>query len=564
MPPLARAQFFWLFSALLGAQEISVKPAALHLLQVEGGPVASAKLTIRATPSQTWTAALQMPDPQDPWLELSTLTGTAPGSLVAAVVNWRGERRTAGTWRASIVLKSSAGSVTVPVEWEVRPAHPPPQFSYISGPAGCEGADGYPDPPLCKMPPVLELSNALVVGTAYKDPTFGAQVRVLTNAPAYHTYSTPSPLSAHNKYLMVYEAGGVFDILDVATAKVLYKRVPSAQSFFWDADDDDVYYYLHDAAVLKHSIRANRSTVLVDYSRPPYQFREIQRGGTGDTSKDNWISFWAPDEQQVCALDLNQVKTYCTDYSLWQGRLPYHDIDFTLTSKGVDRQSGKRYVILVAPPAMGVFSVDTAAGKLKPEFRGPENPEGHGNRDGICNPGEACLVGSHLDTLEDSAGIQYFVMDLETRSPCEVSVSTFQLNKGRDILTRAELGGGRKKVMTLWRCGPGWVDEHIGCAKSAPFCVISTQNVLRHSKDQSAAPTPHAGELLVMRENGVEVRRLALTRSGNFSDSSGDDRYWSSPRAAISNDGSLVVFDSNFGEPNKQRVTLVQTGLGRP
>jgi hypothetical protein len=165
--------------------------------------------------------------------------------------------------------------------------------------------------------------------------------------------------------------------------------------------------------------------------------------------------------------------------------------------------------------------------------------------------------------MEDSEGIQYFVMDAETRSPCEVALSTYQLNKGKDILTQVELGGGRKKVLTLWHCGPGWVDEHVGCAKTAPYCVISTQNVPRNSKDHSQqAATPHAGEILVMRGDGAEIRRLALTRSGIFSDGSADDTYWSSPRAALSNDGSLVVSDSNFGELAKRRVTVIQTGFG--
>ena len=37
--------------------------------------------------------------------------------------------------------------------------------------------------------------------------------------------------------------------------------------------------------------------------------------------------------------------------------------------------------------------------------------------------------------------------------------------------------------------------------------------------------------------------------------------YWSTPRAAISNDGALVVVDSNFGEANQHRVVVVETGL---
>ena len=32
------------------------------------------------------------------------------------------------------------------------------------------------------------------------------------------------------------------------------------------------------------------------------------------------------------------------------------------------------------------------------------------------------MVGSHIDTLEDSAGTQYLVMNGETTLPCEVSL----------------------------------------------------------------------------------------------------------------------------------------------
>ena len=294
----------------------------------------------------------------------------------------------------------------------------------------------------------------------------------MTAAPIYHTYSTPSPLSAHKKYLMSYLENGTWDIVDVATTRVVFHRNPGTQSYFWDANDDEVYYYVYGAAIYKQDLRTNKTSVLIDYSKEPEQFHEIVRGATGDTSRDNWISFWAPDDKTVCALDIDHLKTYCADYADSQRNLAYGDVDFTLISKGIDRTSGKRYVMLVAPPAMGIFSVDLANSALKLEYRGPEGVEKPGNNDGVCDPGELCLVGSHLDTLEDSAGIQYLVENDATNVPCEVSLSTFQLNTGLNLLKPVELGGGRKKVMTLWRCGPGWVDEHVGCAK--------VRAVLRH------------------------------------------------------------------------------------
>jgi hypothetical protein len=549
---------------LLSAQGLVVAPKALKLLQVERGPLAWGSISIRSAgeAAQSWTATASTGDPNDPWLQLGASAGSTPGTLLVGLVNWRGEQRKPGKYQATIAIKSGAAAITIPVEWEVRPAIAPAAFSYLAGPNGCNKAEGYPDPPLCAPLSLPATASALIPGASYVDPNFGAKVRVMTGTPVFHTYSTPSPLSAHNKYLMTYPENGTWDILDVATGRYILRRAPSHQSFFWDALDDEVYYYFGGPSILKHDIRTNKTSVLIDYSKEPeFQFHEIMRGGTGDSSKDNWISFWAPDEKQLCAIDLTHVKTYCADYSASQRKLVYGDIDFTLISKGVDRQAGKRYVLMIAPPALGVFSVDMARGVLKPEFRGPEDVERGNNHNGLCEPGERCLVGSHVDTLEDSGGTQYLVMNAETISPCEVSLSTYQLNKGLEMNKQIELGGGRKRVMTLWRCGPGWVDEHIACARSAPYCVISTQNVPRPANDLSSfVPTPHAGEIIVMRENGMELRRLALSRSALFP-GAGEANYWSTPRAAISPDGSLVVSDSNFGVPsNGQRVTLIQTG----
>lgn len=531
---------------------------------MEGGPLAVGKISIRATGANVlnWTVSTIAADPNDPWLQLDAGGGTTPAVLTLTIVDWRGAAKKPGKYRSSINIKTGGSEVNVPVELEVRPAGAPPTFSYLSGPTGCVKADGYPDPPLCNPLQLPGIFGPPQTGASWVDPNFGGRVRVMTGSPIYHSYSTPSPLSAHKKYLMTFLDNGTWDIVDVATTRVVGRRVPCHQSYFWDAADDEVYYYLQGATVLKHDLRTNKTAVLVDYAKGPEQLHEIVRGGTGDTSKDNWVSFWAPDDKVICALDIDHVKTYCADYADSQRNLPYGQVDFTLISKGTDKVSGKRYVMMIAPPAMGVFSVDLANGVLKPEFRGPENPEKPGNHDGVCDPGDRCMVGSHIDTLEDSAGIQYLVENGETSTPCEVSLSTFQLNTGVNMVKQVELGGGKKKVLTLWRCGRGWVDEHVACAKAAPYCVISTQSEARRPDDVSSyVPTPHAGEIIVMRENGMEIRRLAMTHTALFT-TAGDANYWAAPRAAISNDGSVVASESNFGQAGKPRVTLIETGYG--
>jgi hypothetical protein len=545
-------------------QTLDVAPKAVKLLQVQGGPAAWARISVTSTTGtpQAWTATADNGSNTQPWITLTAPSGVTPATIEIGIIGWRGGEAPAGKTTGSVTVKSDSASVTVPVEWEVRPANPAPRFTYLAGPTGCASSPGYPDPPLCTPQPLPAFPGAAdgapPPGAAYTDPNFGAHVRVMTPPGDHHDYSTPSPLSAHNKYLMVFK--GAFDILDAVSGKTVVTGAPGNESLFWDANDDEVYYYIRGAVMLKHDLRTGKDSVLVDYAKQPEHFQSIERGGTGDTSKDNWITFWAGNEKKICALDLTQVRTYCADYAATQGNLPYGKIDFTLITKGTDKASGKRYVMLIAPPAMGIFSVDLAAGVLKPEFRGPENVERGGNRDGKCDPGENCFVGSHIDTMEDSAGVQYIVGDFETSAPCEVAVDTYQLNKGLDLLKQAELGGGRRRVMTLWRCGPGWVDLHTGCAKAAPYCVISTQAPKRNPADTSPiVPTPHANEIIVMRENGVEIRRIALTRAIYYTDA-GDLNYWVAARAALSNDGSLVVADTNFGVHGVSRSIMIETG----
>jgi hypothetical protein len=65
---------------------------------------------------------------------------------------------------------------------------------------------------------------------------------------------------------------------------------------------------------------------------------------------------------------------------------------------------------------------------------------------------------------------------------------------------------------------------------------------------------------MVMRENGLEIRRLIETRTAFFNNEDGK-AYWSSPRACLSSDGTLVVADSNFSTPNAHRVVLIETGF---
>jgi uncharacterized protein (TIGR03437 family) len=533
------------------------------------GPLSGAQtITVGSSGSAAvkWTASAS---DDAPWIYLTASSGAAPGTTGLGLVDWRAAAQAPGTYTGKVTFTAPGGaSATVNVIWTVTARRPTPKFSYMSTPQGCTTPGGFPDPALCTVPDEKPPGGFTppAVGGSYTDQNFGADIKILTGTGIYHTYSANNPLSAHNKYLMTYPADGSFNVIDAATGQMLFAKVPANQNFTWDSDNDSVYYYIAGAAMVKHDLSTGADTTLVDYSKDGHKFSSITRGGTTGASKDNWISFFAPNEKQVCALSLADVKTYCADYSNAPGP-SYGNIDYVLDSKGVDKGTGKRYVILVAGGANpGIYSVNTAAGRLDLEYRGPEDPDGNGNHDNVCDPGEKCMYPSHSDTLEDSSGTQYLVYDSFSNNPCEVSLSTYQLNKGLSIMQPVELGGGRRKVMTLWACpfpnNDGGTDDHVGCARKAPYCVISTVAPYRSAGDPPLR-FPHATEIMVMRENGLEIRRLAESRSVRFKEEGGE-AYWAEPRAAISNDGTLVVADSNFGVMKGVRVTLIRTGFTKP
>ena len=517
-----------------------------------------------------WSAAVSDNNFQ---LDFNPSSGLTPAKMNIVPTSWWAATLKPGTYKTNLTLTAQSTSIAptvIAISVTVSPALPLANFTYLAGPNNCTAVDGYPDAALCTVPDEAPGGHFKPPkpGGSYIDPNFGAPVKIMAEGGCEHTYSTPSPVSAHGKYMHVFCNDGEH-VLYISNAKVAYRKVPGDPNIgiYWDANDDEVYYYTTKTGFNKYDLRTQTSSVIVDYSKDGHNFTYISTGGTGDSSKDNWIPFWFPDRTQFCVLNVAKVLTYCADYSQMPGRKPTF-IDFALVAKGIDKPTGKRYVLMMANPSIGAFSVNEAASKLDFEFRGPELTDrlnGNGNLDGVCEPGEDCLNARHSDVFEDEAGVQYLVTDYETETPCARSLVTLQLNKGPDILKLVETGGGRKIVMTTFRCGDAWSDDHIGCAKAAPFCVLSTNYITqRDPKDNSPSKrAPHLSELFVMHGNGLEIRRIAETRSVPFTDE-GTHAYWSLARAAISNDGRMVVADSNFGVSNDFHVLLIQTGFGSP
>src|ERR1035437_2410118 len=92
---MAVAAMLLVLPGLLCSQAIEIAPKAVKLVQVEGGPLALAKVSIRfaGADPQNWTVTATPGDANDPWIQWSAPGATTPAVLTVGIVDWRGESK---------------------------------------------------------------------------------------------------------------------------------------------------------------------------------------------------------------------------------------------------------------------------------------------------------------------------------------------------------------------------------------------------------------------------------------------------------------------------------------
>lgn len=561
----------WQLSCGVTNGQVSAAATPLQFRFLEGGPFGWSK-TVPVSLNGAWSVRIEPESAY--WMSVSPDKGQGSAQITLNPVGWAAKKLPPGKHSLTVLFRGPNGAVlqSIPVQAEVVARRPDARFTYLKGPTGCKRPPEYIDEATCEVPDERPPGSFRppLRNESYVDPNFGATVRVITDPPAVHAYSYPSAISAQNKYVLVSRRDN-WTAVSPVDGKIIRENLPANERLgtMWDAIDPETLYILQKQSVQRYNVRTGKTQTVANYAKGPIRFSSITNGGASDTSRDNWISFFAPDEREVCALDLNTGATYCSSFDRLGRVFLNPNGKGTLIAKGIDRPTGKRYVVLVAAPTMAVFSVNLEKKKLDFEYLFPERlgaNEGRGNGDGVCDPDEACYVGEHTDTFEDENGVQFIIGEFDRPEPCAQFVYSYRINKGKDVLTPEELGGGARHLMTLQVCGGRdvWTDFHLGCAKFANSCVISTTygktGFQRHVRDHTPMRrSAHLSEIFVIRDNGAEIRRLMQHRSVPLSDEEAQS-YWSTPRACMSNDGTLVVGDSNFGESNRQRVFVVETG----
>jgi hypothetical protein len=155
---------------LLYSQNLVVAPDALKLLQVEGGPWLERPFPY-VPPGQPHGTGPPLRRPATPTTPGSN--SARPGRDARHTHGGTGDlaaKRKRGKYQGSIAIKAGAATVTVPVGGSPC-RHCPSAFSYLSGPNGCNKADGY-RPPLARRSRA-DLPASSLPGTAYVDPNFG-------------------------------------------------------------------------------------------------------------------------------------------------------------------------------------------------------------------------------------------------------------------------------------------------------------------------------------------------------------------------------------------------------
>src|SRR5438552_18412135 len=147
----------------------------------------------------------------------------------------------------------------------ISQVHAAAVITYASGPHLCTTLPGYVDFPFCTIPGEIPLGGFAIPALfgSYTGPNFGGTIRIMTGSPYIHPYSLPSPVSPNNKYIQILQRDTFrSSMISLTTGAVAYDFLPFAGgAHVWDATNDDVYYRIEGARIIKRTLSTNSDSV---------------------------------------------------------------------------------------------------------------------------------------------------------------------------------------------------------------------------------------------------------------------------------------------------------------
>lgn len=402
-------------------------------------------------------------------------------------LSWWTNLNVPGTYTTNLTFTAGADTTVVPITVAVV-APEPRAFSEIAAPSGCANSNALyaPVKDTCTVTSERPPSTAFSlpsVGTPYTDAQFGGTVTPITAARYFHDYSSRTPFNSDGTRLVVtaYPVGGSVapEVINATTGANVASSIPGTDTWrIWSATTVDKYYYVSGTQLRQYTVGGANSLVR-DFAADG--LTALSNGGQADASKDDWVAFYddSGGVKKVCAYNIPGNALACASYGALS---PAVTVNYVLLSKGADVVSGCRYVILADASTLGgspIYCV--VGGTMTLVTRGPNYP-GHTalydfDPSTACAPALGrCVAAGHDDTVEQG-GIQYLVTgEYFENAPAMYAIVALRLNAGTAMTTPVELGGGLR-IIYAYQHGSGisyLTQHHVGCARSAPYCAIST------------------------------------------------------------------------------------------
>ncbi|MGH9804347.1 MAG: choice-of-anchor D domain-containing protein [Candidatus Acidiferrales bacterium] len=381
------------------------------------------------------------------------------------------------------------------------------------------------------------------LGQSIVDAAFGCRITRLSNSAAqfgvdvHHEYSSMSPFNSNNTRILLLTNQGAFYVVD-SNGNIIVAPgslgVSGLNEPRWSMTDPNVFYYHQSNQMKKRNLSDGTTTAVRTFT----QYSAINfGGGESDISEDGDHMVIVGDNRFV---HVYRISTNTLGPALDLAGNSFDNFDMTANNNVLGNYGSS---------GTGRFRGIELFDKNMNFLRQVLPYGGHADRGRDINGDEILVITNNNDT-SPLAGCAPGMIKVRLSDSQETCLVSFQ---------KATPSGG-----AWWNTSP-----HVSVNNSGghPWALISITDTTRPGTANPNGELPadwatrwgaYYNELFLVKLDGTQAVRLAHHRSRPFP--LGGTNYWKIPRAAISRDGSYVLFDSDFalgGSSNYADVYLI-------